>query len=106
MGLKFLAFYEWNAEDNDVVLVKMKAYADERKKNPEKFATNLFPGGLLAGDLPSLTKEMKAFAIADVEDPQPLINAMAYWVPEMTIKLVRFVDAEKFEHAYEKRKNP
>jgi hypothetical protein len=49
---------------------------------------------------------MKAFAIADVEDPQPLINAMAYWVPEMTIKLVRFVDAEKFEQAYEKRKNP
>jgi hypothetical protein len=104
MGLKFLAFYEWKAKDYDKIVEKMKIWLKEREKNPDKFSKQLFPGGLLAGELPSFTKDMQAFAIADVEDPQPLINAMSYWIPEMTVKLVRFVDWEKFQKASEKRK--
>jgi hypothetical protein len=104
MGLKFLAFFECKAEDWDKVIVKSKKNMEEREKNPEKFGKTLFPSHIIAGDLPTLTKDMRAFAISEVDDPQPLINAIAYWMPEMTVKLVRIEDATKIMEAYEKTK--
>lgn len=104
MALKFLVFYEFKAEDYDKIIAKSKKIEEERKKSPEKFAKNLFPAHILTGDLPTLTKDMRAFAIAEVDDPQPLINAIAYWIPEMTVKLVRIEDATKIVEAYEKMK--
>jgi len=104
MALKFLVFYEWKAEDYDTVIAKSKQVEEERKKNPEKFAKNLFPGHILAGDLPILTKDMRAFGIAEVDNPQPLINGIARWIPEVTVKLVRIEDAAKIVEAYEKLK--
>jgi hypothetical protein len=104
MGLKFLAFFECKAEDVDKVIAKTKKNIEERAKNPDKFSKNLFPTHIIAGDLPTLTKDVKWVGISEVDDPQPLINAIAFWMPEVTVKLVRIEDVTKIMEAYEKLK--
>ena len=102
MGFKFLVFYDFDPEDWDTVLEQMK----EMQEVMEGRMT-LFPGHMLMGDLPKLTKKLKTFAIVEYDDPDILVKSRASILPDKPAFIGRFVridDVMDIVKEYEKRK--
>jgi hypothetical protein len=102
--MKYLVFSEYNAKDIDKVRAKNREIRKESGEHPEKFPKTLFPGYRLAGELPTLTKEVRNLSILESDDPQTMINGIARWFPELTIKVVPIVEIAKLYEAIDKSK--
>lgn len=89
---KYILFWEYCPEDLEKVIAKSLKSQEAVKKNPEKYATYLFP--------PHHLGYCKGFTIIDVTDPQQITNAHVYWFPEMKLKYVPITSNDDMLKAY------
>jgi hypothetical protein len=107
MGFKFLLFFDFDPEDWDNVLAQMKEIEEYNAQNPEPGSKTIFPGHMLMGDLPTLTKKIRAVSIVEHDDPDILVKSRARRLPDQPAfiaKYVRIDDMSKIIEAYEKQK--
>ena len=94
--LKYIVHWEFCPEDMDKCIAKNKKAAEITKKEPDRFAKNLFP--------PQYTGSGKGFSLVEVTDPEQFNNAQVYWFPEMKLKYVPCDDVSKWIELYMKSK--
>jgi len=99
-----MVFWEYNPKDVDKIRAKSQEFAKEREEHPERFPKTLFPLHTLGSELPTLTKEIRAFNIVESDDPQTVINVIARWFPELSFKTVPIVESAKITEAIMKLK--
>ncbi|MEM2841775.1 MAG: DUF3303 family protein [Thermoproteota archaeon] len=82
--MKFIAFWEFNAEDTNKVIEKFKVQVAEA----EKFPKTIFGPYNFIG-------ETKGFTILETDDPDKLMNSAIYYDPELKFKFIPIIETTK-----------
>ncbi|MEM3640763.1 MAG: DUF3303 family protein [Candidatus Bathyarchaeia archaeon] len=85
--MKFIAFWEYRAEDTNKVIEKFRQVSMEREKRTE-FAK------LVYGPY-SFNGERKGFSVYETDDPDKLMSLAVFYAPEMNWKFIPIIETAK-----------
>jgi len=95
--MKFIAFWEYNAEDTAKCIDKLKQAMAERDKGTERFAKMIFGPYHFNG-------ETKGFSVYETDDPDKLMNIAIFYGPEMKWKFIPIIETGKSAELWLKMK--
>jgi len=95
--MKHVAFCEFEPKDFDKVIEKVAKVNAEREEFPERSPKILFEPHIMKG-------KFKGFTIVDVENAGQMANIMVRMIPEMKVKYVPLVEAQKLIKLRQKMK--
>jgi hypothetical protein len=93
--MKYIAFWEARPDDMDKVIEKynlLKSDEGLHEKFPRCISKNFSLGGALKG-----------FQLFETEDPEQLVNASLYYMPEVEMEFVPIVETERVIESYLKQ---
>jgi hypothetical protein len=90
---KYIVFWKYNPDALETVIKKSLNIQAEAEKEPEKYATYLFP--------PHHMGYCKGFHIVEVSDPSQITRSTVYWFPEMELKYVPITDNNDMLKTYQ-----
>ena len=93
--MKYIWFWEFCPKDMDKVIEKAEKRTKDEEKNPEKYATTLYPSHSLGG-------QTKGFAIVEAT-PEQCRNTIMYYSPELKVKYVPLYETSKLIEEYRKK---
>jgi hypothetical protein len=94
--MRYIVYWEFCLEDVDKVIDKNIEAAKIREKEPNRFATYIYP--------PQYIGSGKGFSLVEVTDPAQFTNGNVYWFPELKLKFVPCDDVSKWIELYTKSK--
>jgi hypothetical protein len=97
---KYLVFIEVDSKDYDKIIKKSRKTIEYVEKHPEEFPTQVLAPQRLLGDVPKLTKDLKAISIIETDDLQKYVNRKVRQMPEITTYIVPIVEISKFQDAF------
>jgi hypothetical protein len=95
--VKFVAFWEYDAEVAMKVIEKLKQMTAEREKGTERVPKLIFGPFNFAG-------ETKGFSVYETDDPDKLTNMTAFYMPELRMKIIPIQESARAAELYVKMK--
>lgn len=95
--MKFIGFWEYDAEDVVKVIEKSRQMMAERDKGADRFAKTIFGPFHISG-------EHRGFTIFETDDPDKLANISIFYTPEMRWEFLLINDSAKLTELYLKMK--
>ncbi len=92
--MKYIFFWEFCPENLGKVIEKTKKHNEKMAKNPEKYATTLYPSHSLGG-------QTKGFAIVEAT-PEQCRKTIMHYLPELKGKFMPIFEAGKLIEEYKK----
>jgi hypothetical protein len=100
--VKFIVFWEYSLEDQAKVISRMQKWIEVLKKEPEKHVKYIFP----PHNLSTVNEKgnLNGIAIFEADDEEKLMDHMLNHLPEMKVRIVPLLDAQKGMELYLKMK--
>jgi hypothetical protein len=95
--MKFIAFWEYNAEDTVKCIEKLKQAMTERERGTESLAKLIFGPYNFSG-------KTKGFSVYETDDPDKLMNVAVFYMPEMRWKFIPIIETGKSAELWLKMK--
>jgi hypothetical protein len=100
--VKFIVFWEFSLEDQAKVISRMQKWIEVLKKEPEKHVKYIFPPHYLS--TVNEKGNLNGIAIFEADDEEKLMGHMLNHLPEMKVRIVPLLDAQKGMELYLKMK--
>lgn len=88
--MKYIMFWEYDAESHNAVMDKLKEFREEVKKNPEvhaKFISKNY----------TLVDGPEGFQLVETEDPEQLVKIVRHYMPEVRFSFSPIIELEKVD---------
>ncbi|MFW9934563.1 MAG: DUF3303 domain-containing protein [Candidatus Thorarchaeota archaeon] len=93
--MKYIAFWEYDPEDLDKTIEKLKEFREKIKKNPGKYAKSISPNYTMGIGF-------NGFQLFEADDPEQLARMVLHYRPEVTFDIVHITETKTMLKLYEK----
>jgi hypothetical protein len=91
--MKFIAFFEYDAEVSMKIIEKFRKTAAETEKGSKRFPKRIFGPFHFGG-------QAKGFSVYETDDPDKLSNFAAFYMPEMKMKFIPIHESARAAELY------
>jgi len=85
--MRFIVFWEYNPDDLEKVIKRLKEFEKEIKKNPKKYPKIVFGPYLFGG-------ESKGISVCDIEGDEQPVNYHLFFQAELKMSFVPIVELD------------
>lgn len=85
--MNFIVFWEYDPDELEKVVKRLKEFEKELKKNPSKYPKMTFGPYLFGG-------ESKGITVCDIEDDEQPVNFHLYFQAELKMSFVPIVEVD------------
>ena len=85
--MKFIVFWEYNADEIVVIIKKFQKLENERKKSPKKYPEIISGPFMFNG-------EAKGITVCNAESDEQIVNLHLYHQPELRLSFVPIMNPE------------
>jgi hypothetical protein len=95
--MKYIVFWEYEPKEIDKAVKKLRAFREEIKKEPEKFAKPITPNY-------TMSVGFKGFQLFEATDPEQLARMVLHYRPEVKFEIVHITETKKTMKIYDETK--
>lgn len=92
--MKYIVFWEYDPKELDAVVKKLKAFREEIKKSPEKYAKSISPNY-------TMSVGFKGFQLFEADDSEQLARMVLHYRPEVKFEIVHITETKTTMKIYE-----
>ena len=85
--MKFIVFWEYNADELEVVIKKFQKLEEDRKKTPDKYPEIISGPFMFNG-------EAKGITVCNAKNDEQIVNLHLYHQPELKLSFVPIMDPD------------